>query len=415
MARITKPLTNTEVKFAKSKDKEYSLSDGQGLSLRVKPNGSKLWLFNYYHPITKKRNNLSFGIYPEVSISDARNLRLSARELLSKDIDPKEKRQAELTEKKFQANNTLNTIAENWFIIKKTTVTDNTANRIWRMLEKHIFPSLAARPISDITAPEVIAILNPLAAQGTLETTSKIIRHLNEIMVFSVNTGVIHHNPLAGIKAAFANPVVKHMPTLKPKELPELMKALNHANIKRVTRYLIEWQLHTMVRPSEASGAKWKEIDLKNKLWIIPAERMKKNRPHTVPLTIQTLNLLEALKAISGHREFIFPSDRDPNKPSNSETANRAIQRMGFKGRLVAHGLRALASTTLNEQVFNSDVIEAALSHVSGNEVRRAYNHAEYLQPRFKMMSWWSDHIDEAATGNMSLTASFKTLKLVNQ
>ena len=179
------------------------------------------------------------------------------------------------------------------------------------------------------------------------------------------------------------------MPTLLPSELPELMQTLANASIKIVTRFLIEWQLHTMVRPSEVSGAMWSEIDFDNKLWNIPGERMKKKRPHSVPLTPQTLNLLNAIKPISGHREFIFPADRKPTQASCSKTANKALSRMGFKGRLVAHGMRSIASTTLNEQGFDGDVIESALAHQEQNEVRKAYNQAQYLERRKALMNWF--------------------------
>jgi len=171
------------------------------------------------------------------------------------------------------------------------------------------------------------------------------------------------------------------------------MKDISYASIKLVTRYLIEWQLHTMVRPSEAAGAKWQEIDFENKLWIIPAERMKKKREHLVPLTEQTLEILERLRPLSGHREYLFPADRNPRSHINEQTANMALKRMGYEKRLVAHGLRALASTTLNQHGFDPDVVEAALAHIDKNEVRRAYNRADYLERRRVMMDWWSDNV----------------------
>jgi integrase len=174
-----------------------------------------------------------------------------------------------------------------------------------------------------------------------------------------------------------------------------------NASIKRTTRCLIEWQLHTITRPSEAAGARWDE-----KVWIIPAERMKKRREHRIPLTEQMLDLLKVIKPISVHREYIFPSDRDPKKPCNSQTANMALKRMGFAGRLVSHGLRSLASTTLNEQSFDRDLVEAALAHVDDNQVRSAYNRTDYLERRRPMMSWWSEHIKEAAQGSLSVTGT---------
>lgn len=202
------------------------------------------------------------------------------------------------------------------------------------------------------------------------------------------------------------------MAALKPAELPELMRAIANASIKRTTRCLLEWQLHTMTRPSEASGAKWNEIDIDEKVWIIPAERMKKHREHRIPLTEQAIELLDVMKPISGHRVFVFPSDRNPKKPCNSQTANMALKRMGFAGRLVSHGLRSLASTTLNEQGFEADLIEAALAHVDDNQVRNAYNRTDYLERRIPMMCWWSWHIGEAAKGSLSVTST-KQIKVI--
>jgi integrase len=395
MSRKTTPLTNTQVKQAKTKDKEYNLTDGDGLMLRIKPNGTKLWLFNFYRPFTKKRVSISFGSYPDVSLAQARTKRISARELLAQDIDPQVNRDTQEIEQKKRLANTLSSVAKDWYTIKASKVTPATGQRIWNSIENHLLPDLGQVPISELTAPATIDILKPISKKGSLELVRRLCQRLNEIMNYAVNVGLINANPLVGIKAAFDMPTSKHMPTLKPEELPELMKALSYASIKIVTRCLIEWQLHTMTRPSESAMAKWEEIDFENKLWVIPAEKMKMKREHKVPLTDQTLYLLERLKPISGQRDYIFPANNNPKKHTNTETANMALKRMGFKGRLVSHGLRALASSTLNEQGFDSDIIESALAHVDKNDVRRAYNHAEYLERRRAMMNWWSNFIQE--------------------
>lgn len=228
-------------------------------------------------------------------------------------------------------------------------------------------------------------------------------------MVYALNTGLIEHNPLAGIRSAFESPKRSNLPSLKPEQLPDLMKALNEASIKRTTRCLIEWQLHTMVRPYEAASAKWEEIDRKQKLWHIPAERMKTRHPHTVPLSDQAIALLDYMLPISGKRDYIFPSDHDPKKPMNSQSTNMALKRMGFGGKLVAHGLRSIASTTLNELGEDPNVIEAALAHRDGNETRSAYNRSDYIVPRTEMMARWSRCIESAALSNTSLSAKAKT------
>ena len=401
MARIVTPLTNTQIKQAKPKDKIYKLSDGEGLQLRIKPNGSKSWLLDYFKPYTKKRTSISLGKYPDVSLSEARDKKRLARELLAKDIDPKAHKDEQQLVKKREKCNTLRLVAQEWFEVKKTKVTPQYAVNVWSSLELHIFPDLGNCPISEISAPITINTLKPVASKGSLETIKRVCQRLNEIMTFAVNTGLIHANPLSGISAAFEKPKKQHLPTITPEELPNLMSAINIASIKLVTRCLIEWQLHTMTRPNEAATAKWCDIDFEDKLWNIPAEQMKTNRAHSIPLTTQSLALLEFLKPISGHRTYVFPADRNPRTHANLQTANAALKRMGFKDKLVAHGMRALASTTLNEQGFDPDVIEAALAHIDKNEVRAAYNRAKYIERRREMMNWWSDKIEISSSGKL--------------
>ena len=412
MPKVTTRLTDTQIKAAKPKDKEYVLCDGNGLRILIKPNNSKYWLLNYIHPTKKTRTNISLGKYPDVPLANARKLTLEAKELLAQGIDPLEARKQQQEEHKAIHEHTLFNVTQEWFAIKKDDVTPDYALDIWRSLELHIFPYIANIPVRDINAPQVIELLKPIAAKGSLETVKRLAQRLNEVMNFATNCGLIQANPLTGIKAAFKKPKKENMAALKPAELAELMGTIANASIKRTTRCLIEWQLHTMTRPSESSGARWDEIDWDAKVWTIPAARMKKRRQHRIPLTQQMLDLLDVMKSISGNREFIFPSDRDPKKPCNSQTANMALKRMGFAGRLVSHGLRSLASTTLNEQGFEPDLIEAALAHVDDNQVRSAYNRTDYLERRKPMMCWWSEHIDEAAKGSFSVTGT-KQLKVI--
>jgi len=402
MARITNPLTNTEVKQAKPKDKEYNLADGNGLMLRVKPNGSKLWLFNYFRPFTKKRANLSFGSYPDLSLSDARLKRHASRELLAKDIDPKTQKEKEHITKRKELNNTFEKIALAWFELYKNKVKDKTAFNTWSALESYILPHIGKKPIAEIEAFYVIEVIQPLAKEGKSEVVKKLCQKLNKIMTFAVNTGLTNSNPLAGIKDAFSAPAVVNLPALKPEELPDLMRTISVANLKIQTRLLIEWQLHTMCRPGEAAGAMWQEIDFENKLWNIPAERMKKSKPHTIPLSDYALSIMEKIKPLSHHKAYIFPSHVNSKDHISKEAVNNALKRMGYKDKLVAHGFRTIASSTLNEQGFDPDVIEAALSHVDKNNVRRTYNRTDYLERRRVMMAWWSEYIEQARIGKIN-------------
>ena len=414
MPKQTTPLNDTQIKNAKTADDEYCLHDPRGLYLRIRPDGSKDWMLRYKDLYSSKRPRMSLGSYNSgTTLKLAREERDKCIALLAKNIDPKSHRIAEDRAKQVSTANTLELVAAKWFKVKKTKITEDFAKDVWRSLDSHILPKLGSYPISQIDAPMVIDVINPIAARGNLETVKRLCQRLNEIMTFAVNTGVIHHNPLAGIRESFANPIKKHNPTLNPDQLPMLMSKLNYASINLTTRVMIEWQLHTMVRPMESAGTRWEEINFDDNTWTIPPERMKKKREHIVPLSPQALALLEVMRPISAHKEYVFTSQRDPLRHANQGSPNVALKRMGFKDMLTAHGMRALASTTLNEEAFDYDIIEMALAHIDPNESRRSYNHAMYLPRRKVMMDWWSNRIDEAATGNMSMAASTRGLRVV--
>ncbi|MBT5032234.1 MAG: tyrosine-type recombinase/integrase [Proteobacteria bacterium] len=396
MPKSIAPLSSTQVRQAKPKSSEYSLADGKGLYLRVKPHGTKLWLFNYQKPYTKNRTNISIGIFPTVTLAQARSTRENYNSMLSDNIDPKEHRITEEQKRAEAHSNTFENVYTKWMKLKEPEISETYYKKIKGRLEKYIIPKIGKTPIHKVNAVDTIAAISPVADDKKLETVKKLCGWINEIMVYAVNTGVTFANPLTGIGKAFNSPKPTHLPTLKPNELPELMSAIDTASIKLVTKCLIEWQLHTMVRPGEAAGTLWEEIDQDKALWDIPAKRMKQKRRHVIPLSPQAIKILKTLKPVSGHRKHVFPSNNSPRNHANTQTANMAIKRMGFKGRLVAHGLRGLASTTLNEEGLESELIEFALAHVDTNSVRDAYNHAEYIERRRKLMCWWSDHIEAA-------------------
>ncbi|WP_054633310.1 integrase domain-containing protein [Pantoea stewartii] len=393
MARTTRPLTNTEILRAKASEKELTLHDGDGLFLIVKTSGKKLWRFRYQRPTTKQRTMIGLGAFPALSLADARGLRADYLALLANGIDPQI--QAEVAEEQEQIalDSIFSTVAANWFQLKSKSVTPDYAKDIWRSLEKDVFPAIGGIPVQQIKARKLVETLDPIKARGALETVRRLVQRINEIMIYAVNTGLLDANPASGVGMAFEKPKKQNMPTLRPEELPKLMRSLVMSNLSVSTRCLIEWQLLTLVRPSEASGARWAEIDLDAKVWTIPPERMKSKREHVVPLSPQALEILEVMKPISAHRKHVFPSRNDPKQPMNSQTANAALKRIGYGGKLVAHGLRAIASTALNEAGFNPDVIEAALAHSDRNEVRKAYNRSTYLIQRVALMDWWGDKV----------------------
>lgn len=393
MARTTRPLTNTEVLRAKALEKDLTLHDGDGLFLIVKTSGKKLWRFRYQRPATKQRTMMGLGAFPALSLADARGLRADYLALLANGIDPQI--QAEVAEEQQQIalDSIFSTVAAKWFQLKSKSVTPDYAKDIWRSLEKDVFPSIGEFPVQQLKARSLVEALEPIKARGALETVRRLVQRINEIMIYAVNTGLIDANPASGVGMAFEKPKKQNMPTLRPEELPKLMRSLVMSNLSVSTRCLIEWQLLTLVRPSEASGTRWEEIDLNAKLWTIPAMRMKAKREHIVPLSPQAIEILELMKPISSHREHVFPSRSDPKQPMNSQTANAALKRIGYGGKLVAHGLRSIASTARNEQGFNADIIEAALAHSDKNEVRRAYNRSTYITKRIELMNWWGKFV----------------------
>lgn len=408
MARTTRPLTNTEVLRSKAIDKDLTLHDGDGLFMVVKTTGKKLWRFRYQRPATKQRTMMGLGAFPALSLADARRLRSDYLSLLANGIDPQTQAEQVTEQQQIALDSIFSTVAANWFALKQASVTADYAKDIWRSLEKDVFPSIGEIPVQEIKARKLVEALEPIKARGALETVRRLVQRINEIMIYAVNTGLIDANPASGVGMAFEKPKRQNMPTLRPEELPKFMRSLAMSNLSVSTRCLIEWQLLTLVRPSEASGTRWIEIDLNTKLWTIPAERMKAKREHIVPLSPQALEILSVMKLISDHREYIFPSRNDPKKPMNSQTANAALKRIGYGGKLVAHGLRSIASTALNEAGFNSDVIESALAHSDKNEVRRAYNRSTYINQRIEIMDWWGNQVKFFGESPPLVTADFK-------
>jgi len=393
MARMTRPLTNNEILKSKAQEKDFTLHDGDGLFLLIKTSGKKLWRFRYQRPNSSNRTNLSLGSYPALTLAVARQMRDQYLSLLARGIDPQKQQEEVSEQRQIELDSIFLVVAGRWFQLKSKSVTEDYAKDIWRSLEKDIFPSIGEIPVQALKARTIVEALEPIKARGALETVRRLVQRINEIMIFAVNTGLIDANPASGVGMAFERPKKQNMPTLRPEELPELMRSLVMSNLSITTRCLIEWQLLTLVRPSEASGTQWAEIDFNLNLWVIPAERMKAKREHIVPLSEQALEILKVMRPLSANRQYVFPSRNDPKKPMNSQTANAALKRIGYGGKLVAHGLRSIASTALNEANFNADVIEAALAHSDRNEVRRAYNRSTYLSQRKDLLEWWGCYV----------------------
>lgn len=396
MPKVATKLTDTEIRKAKPTEKEFTLWDGDGLFLRIKPSGKKIWHLGYTVPLTKKRAKMSLGFYPYLTLAQARALRDEYLSLLAQGIDPQSHNEQKAQALKDATEHTFQTVAKKWLDekIKTSGISQDHAKDIWRSLERNIFPTLGDIPIKEIRPKMLKQHLDPIEQRGVLETLRRIISRLNEIFRYAATEELIEFNPADNLTQRFSKPKKQNMPALAPSELPRFIVALANASIRLETRLLIEWQLLTWIRPGEAVRARWTDIDEENRFWNIPAEFMKMKRPHKVPLSKEAMRILESMKPISGHREWVFPSIKAPLSHMHEQTANAAIIRMGFGGELVAHGMRSIARTAAEEAgKFRIEVLEAALAHSKKDEIIAAYNRAEYLAERIELMQWWSDYV----------------------
>ncbi|HDR1253605.1 tyrosine-type recombinase/integrase [Pasteurella multocida] len=394
MPKITRPLTNTEVEKAKPQAKEYTLTDGYGLFLLILPSGIKSWRFNYARPITQKRTKISLGIYPAVSLAQARAKREEYRALLAQGIDPQEHKEQEQKAAITKIENSLLFIAERWKTKKAQEVEELTLKKNWRRMEAYLFPVIGNMPVNEIVPKVAIEALEPLYNQGKGDTLRRVIRLLNEVLNFAVNYGLIPFNPCLQINEVFSFGKSNNNPAISPKELPELIKTVMYSSVAIQTKLLFQFQLLTMVRPSEASNATWSEIDLEKALWTIPAQRMKKRNPFVIPLSSQTIAILNKMKSIAPKGEYVFQSWIKPNKPMSSQTINKMLSDLGYKDKQTAHGLRTIGRTYLAEQRIDYEVAEMCISHKTGTQTGKIYDRADFLEQRKPVMQLWGDYVE---------------------
>lgn len=442
MAGINK-LSNTQIKNAAPCDKEYSLSDGGNLYLRVRKNGSKNWLFIYTDFITKKRKKVGLGSYPNIALAEVRKMAEELRVQMANNIDPKVYREKQKLEQAVVTGHIFETVAENMLtrdeakettrretLIKEaqkkaaingTRFDEKEINRIKNhvrtthrkrlFFKRHLYPKLGNLPLSFITPTGVIEVIKPLQERGQLENVKRACALVNQVMRFAVNRGFIGSNCLADIKDEFVKPKVVHMPSVAPNELTDVMGIMSKHNMKLVTRCAFEMQLHTMTRAFELASMRWCDIDFKKKLWTVPDFYTKCTREHLVPLNEYTLSILEFMRPISGDKIHVFPSDKPNTKyPHISPYAvNSSLNLTSLRGRLVSHGFRGIASTYLNESTdFKVDAIEMCLAHLDSNTTRASYNSAKYLEERIKIHQCWSNYIIESTGRHYSIAGQYK-------
>ncbi|MGJ7975969.1 tyrosine-type recombinase/integrase [Providencia hangzhouensis] len=384
-------LTDIQIRKAKPKDKAYTLNDGNGLSLLIEPNGSKGWRFRYR--FAGKPKMISFGVYGQISLADARRKRDEAKKQLSDGIDPSDARKSEKITQKYAAENTFKAVAMEWHASKCSTWSKGYASEILRCFENDVFPFIGSRPIDQLAPLELLAVLQKIEKRGALEQASKIRRRCGEVFRYAVITGRAKYNPAPDLSGAMNKPETKHFPFLQESEIPDFVKALNNYQGSKITKYATQLLMLTGVRTVELRFAEWSEFDFENALWEIPKERMKKRRPHLVPLSPQILEILDELKVISGNYSLLFPGRNDARKPISDASINKVIAKIGYKGRLTGHGFRHMMSTILHEKGFDSAWIELQLAHVDKNSIRGIYNHALYFNNRIIMMKWYSEKL----------------------
>ena len=384
------PLTDVIVRKAEARSASYKLPDGRGLYLLVMPNGHKYWRMRYSW--RGKENTLAFGVYPDVSLKMARMKRDEARLTLAQGLNPKTGR---------ASGRLFEDVAREWFAKNIQAVrSEGHAQTVLSRLEHLIFPSLGHRPAGEITAQDILNMLRPLEARGVLETAHRVLQICGQVLRYAVARGEAERDPTADLRGALPPKKPKHHASLTDTaEVAGLVRAIESFTGGKVVHCALRFSLLTFARPGEIRHAEWSEVDLDAEEWRIPAEKMKKRRPHIVPLSRQAAEVLVEMRGVSGHGRYVFPSLRNlarGDRPMSENTIAAALRRMGYeKEQMSAHGFRSLASTLLHENDWPSDVIERQLAHVEGNAVRAAYNHAEYLPERRRMMQWWADYLDE--------------------
>lgn len=396
---MEKRLTDATCKSATSEGLAIKkLADGGGLFLWVYQNGRKFWRMRY--ELAGKEKSLSFGAYPTVSLKDARARFSEERKKLGANLDPSAERQAAKRRVQQAVQNSFEATAREWYDKQRHTWKASHANDVLRRLEANSFPYIGRRPIAEIDAPELLAMVRRIETRGAYDLAHRVLQVCGQVFRYGIATGRCKHDLSTHLRGALTPHVKKNQAAVRPEDFPSLLRAIDGYEATGDTQTMLALKMLalTFVRTNELIGAEWTEFDIENALWVIPATRMKMKTEHIVPLSIQALAILEGLKTTCGGSRFILPG-RNRDKPISNNTLLFALYRLGYKGRMTGHGFRAVASTALNEQGYRSDVVERQLAHCERNEIRGAYNRAEYLTERIKMMQGWADYIDAIAAG----------------
>jgi len=386
-------LTDAHVRKIKPLEKKKRYADEKGLYLEVTPSGGRFRRLKYR--FNGRESTLTIGSYPEVSLAQARRTRDGARVQLYKNIDPNAAKNDRLQQT--DENKLFKTLAMEWMEDRKAVIKENTYLRDLSVFEKDIFPVLGDVPIDQIKGKDVVACAKKIEARGAQEMAKRSIPLVGRIFRFAIRKGLIENDPTPHLQEALKPRKVKHMARLDISEFPPFLERMDRYHGNPVIKTALQLMTLTFVRTAELRMMEWDEIDFDNKLWRIPAEKMKMALPHIVPLSRQAIELLESLLQHTGRKQYVF-YNHSTAKPMSSNAILCVIRTMGYNGRMTGHGFRGLASTTLHEQGYKHDAIEIQLAHRVGNAVSQAYNHAQHLEYRTKMMQDWSDYIDSLRT-----------------
>ena len=388
-------LTELALRTAKAQAKITKLSDGGGLQLWITPDGAKRWRLAYRYGGAQKA--LAIGVYPDIGLKQARDARQDAKRLLASGVDPMTARKQAKIHKAIAAANTFELIAAELLDKKRREGKADMTIAKTEWLLSLALPALGARPIKEINAPEILAVLRTVELRGKHEFAIRLRAMIGQVFRYAVATGRADSDPTGALKGAIASPVEKHRAAIiEPKAFGGLLRSVSGYQGSPETCAALQLLALTFVRPGELRSAEWSEFDLDGALWSIPAGKMKMRRPHRVPLAPQAVAILRDLQGITGRGRFLFPSARSLARYMSENTVNAALRRLGFKqDEMTAHGFRSAASSILNESgIWNPDAIEVQLAHVEANAVRRAYARADYWDERVRMMSWWATKCD---------------------
>ncbi|MBC5789877.1 tyrosine-type recombinase/integrase [Providencia sp. JUb39] len=399
-------LTVKQIDSSKPKEKDYKLSDGGGLYLLVKTNGGKYWRLKYR--IDGKEKLLAIGIYPTVTLADARRKRDDAKRLLADGIDPNQQRKEQKQASKIDSVNTFKNIALEWYEGRKDRWSVGYRDDMMDAFEKDVFPYIGNRPIAEIKPMELLEVLSIMEKRGATEKLKKVRQRCGEVWKYAIITGRAEYNPAPDLASAFVPHKREHYAHLSVSELPEFLSSIDKYMGSQIVRVALRVLILTGVRPGELRKAEWSEINFDTGVWEIPAEKMKMRRPHIVPLSEQVIDLLKQIHPISGSYQYVFPSRTDYRKHISDMALNTMIRRMGYSGRATGHGFRHTMSTILHEQGYNTAWIETQLAHVDKNSIRGTYNHAQYIDGRREMLQWYADYMGALENGDNVVHGNFK-------